>query len=69
MEKRGKIMADEKYSAFKVPLVSADELAVVKERGEDISYEEEDRYVEAYQLNGHLYIAGIRDLGPGEGGS
>ncbi len=59
----------DKHPAFKMPLVSADELAVVKKRGENISYEEEDRYVEAYQFNGHLYIAGIRDLGPGEGGS
>lgn len=66
MEKRGKIMADEKYPAFKVPLVSADELAVVKERGEDVSYAEADRYVEAYQFNNMLYIVGIKNIGPRE---
>lgn len=56
----------DKFAAFKVPLVSADELRTVKERGEDISYDEADRHVEAYIYNGQMYIVGIRCLGPRE---
>lgn len=55
-----------KLPAHKIPLVSADELAIAKERGEDISYEEEDRVIEAYKFNGQLYIAGWKPKGPKE---
>jgi len=59
-------MTNEHFAVFKVPLVSADELRIAKERGEDMSYGEEDRVIEAYKYNGHLYIAGVRDIGPRE---
>ncbi|MBW2599566.1 MAG: hypothetical protein JRC60_05700 [Deltaproteobacteria bacterium] len=59
-------MTDNHIAAYKVPLVSADELRIAKERGEDISYDEEDRHVEAYLFNGQMYVAGVRELGPGE---
>jgi len=36
-------MTNEHFAVFKVPLVSADELRIAKERGEDMSYGEEDR--------------------------
>ena len=59
-------MKNKYSSAFKVPLVSADELRIARQRGEDISYTEDDRHIEAYEFNGHLYIAGVRDIGPKE---
>lgn len=59
-------MVDDYLSAFKVPIVSSDELRIAKERGEDVSYEEEDRVVEAYKFNGQLYIVGYKPRGPKE---
>jgi len=59
-------MMDKHFPALKVPLVSRDELRIAKQRGEDISYTEDDRHIEAYEFNGHLYIAGVRDIGPRE---
>ena len=59
-------MTDKHLAAFKMPLVSSDELRIAKERGENVSYDEEDRHVEAYLFNGHMYIVGIRNIGPRE---
>ena len=59
-------MTNENLAAFKVPLVSADELRIARLRGEDMSYEEEDRVIEAYKYNGQLYIVGPKPKGPKE---
>ena len=65
-EKRKNKKTDNYHAAFKVPLVSPDELKIAKLRGENVSYEEEDRYVEAYRYNNTLYIVGTKDIGPRE---
>lgn len=59
-------MGNKHNAAFKLPIVSADELRIAKERGEDVSWDEEDRHVEAYLFNGHMYIVGIQNVGPRE---
>lgn len=60
------IIMDKNFGVFKVPLVSADELRIAKQRGEDVSYEEEDRIIEAYKFNGQFYIVGPKAKGPKE---
>jgi len=59
-------MTDKHFAAFKVPLVSGDELRIARQRGENISYTEDDRHIEAYQFNNMIYIAGVKDIGPKE---
>ena len=51
---------------FKIPLISQDELRMAKQRGQDVSYETADGFVEAYLYNGNIYVAGTDPLGPRE---
>lgn len=59
-------MKDREFAAFKVPIVSGDELRIAKQRGKDVSYHDEDRHVEAYRFNNMIYITGIKNIGPRE---
>ncbi len=49
-----------------IDVASEQQLETAKELGENVSYEDNDRFIEAYKLYGKLYVVAVRPIGPKE---
>lgn len=45
-------------------VVSPEAVKFAKEHGEDVSYTDNDRFVEAYLWRGRIYVAGVHEIPP-----
>lgn len=54
------------FEGMKIPIMSSDTIYLVRQLGEDVSFTDQDRHIEAYEFKGHLYIASIQTAGPRE---